>query len=261
MSGKFFAIASTRSSQYGMVMAMPFDLVAEVRCFFGVLRASSKANLSTRSTPMRVSTVSCITTSRSVPGKMPPPIEEYSPSVFSRTTQKSMSPGLRPASGEGTPGISRTGRSSAARSVSTPHPRQVAVLIKRAAERDERAPQRNMVGDFRRPADRTEEDRVMRADALLPVLRHHALVLGVVVVGREVEIVLAQLEAEFLRRRLEHPHALGHDLLADAVAGNDGDAVDAVGGHGRGPFDTRVESGERLAKNLFLVMPGKAGIQ
>src|SRR5438477_3220205 len=38
------------------------------------------------------------------------PIEEYSPSVFSRTTQKSMSPGLRLASGDGTPGISRTGR-------------------------------------------------------------------------------------------------------------------------------------------------------
>ena len=41
---------------------------------------------------------------------MRPPIAEYSPSVFSRTTQKSMSPGLRPASGDGTPGISRTGR-------------------------------------------------------------------------------------------------------------------------------------------------------
>ena len=93
-----------------MVMAMPFDLVAEVRCFFGVLRASSKANFSTRSTPMRVITVSCTTTSRSVPGNMRPPIEEYSPSVFSRTTQKSMSPGLRLASGHGTPGISRTGR-------------------------------------------------------------------------------------------------------------------------------------------------------
>ena len=41
---------------------------------------------------------------------MRPPIDEYSPSVFSRTTQKSMSPGWRPASGQGTPGISRTGR-------------------------------------------------------------------------------------------------------------------------------------------------------
>src|SRR6185312_14273730 len=39
-----------------------------------------------------------------------PPTDEYSPSVFSRTTQKSMSLGLRFASGDGTPGISRTGR-------------------------------------------------------------------------------------------------------------------------------------------------------
>src|SRR6185437_16196444 len=40
-SGYFFAIASTRSSQYGMVMAMPFDLVADVRCFFGDFCARS----------------------------------------------------------------------------------------------------------------------------------------------------------------------------------------------------------------------------
>ena len=44
-SGKFFAIASTRSSQYGIVIEMPFDLVAEVRCFFGRLCASSNAYL------------------------------------------------------------------------------------------------------------------------------------------------------------------------------------------------------------------------
>ena len=93
-----------------MVIAMPFDLVAEVRCFFGVFGASSNANFRMRSTPMRLITVSCMTISRSVPANIRPPIAEYSPSVFSRTTQKSMSPGLRPASGDGTPGISRTGR-------------------------------------------------------------------------------------------------------------------------------------------------------
>ena len=42
-SGKSFAAASTRSSQYGMVMEMPFDFVAEVRCFFGRRCASSNA--------------------------------------------------------------------------------------------------------------------------------------------------------------------------------------------------------------------------
>src|SRR6476620_2250139 len=34
MSGKFFAIASTRSSQYGIVIARPFDLLAAVRDIF-----------------------------------------------------------------------------------------------------------------------------------------------------------------------------------------------------------------------------------
>ena len=60
------AIACTRSSQYGMVMEMPFDLVAEVRCFFGRERASSKAYLRIRSTPRRVKVLCCTTTSSSV---------------------------------------------------------------------------------------------------------------------------------------------------------------------------------------------------
>ncbi|CFE02702.1 Uncharacterised protein [Bordetella pertussis] len=88
---------------------MPLDLVAAVRCL-PRLRASSNANFSTRSAPTRVNTLSWITTSRSVPANSRPPLLEYSPSVFSRTMKKSMSPGLRLASGVGTPGISLTGR-------------------------------------------------------------------------------------------------------------------------------------------------------
>jgi hypothetical protein len=93
-----------------MVMEMPLDLVAEVRCFFGRDCASSNANFRIRSTPIRVITVCWVTNSRSVSGNIRPPTDEYSPSVFSRTTQKSISPGFRLASGDGTPGISRTGR-------------------------------------------------------------------------------------------------------------------------------------------------------
>ena len=44
-------------------------------------------------------------------------------------------------------------------------------------------------------------------------------------------MIVAQLEAEFLRRGVENAQALRHHLLADAVAGNDGDPVDAIGGH------------------------------
>ncbi len=62
-----------------------------------------------------------------MPSPNRPPTCEYSPSVFSLTTQKSMSPGLFPASGHGTPGSSRTGRrltycSNARRiGISSPH--------------------------------------------------------------------------------------------------------------------------------------------
>src|SRR5437667_4431123 len=98
-----------------MVIEMPLDLVAEVRCFLGRDCARSNANFKIRSTPVRVMMVSWITNSRAVSGNIRPPTDEYSPSVFSRTTQKSMSPGLRLASGDGTPGISRTGRAVAAR--------------------------------------------------------------------------------------------------------------------------------------------------
>src|SRR2546425_11331149 len=55
-SGEDLAIASTRSSQYGIVIEMPLDLVAEVRCFFGRFFASSNANFKIRSTPLREKT-------------------------------------------------------------------------------------------------------------------------------------------------------------------------------------------------------------
>src|SRR5207253_344430 len=56
MSGYCLAIASTRSSQYGIVIEMPFDLVAEVNRFFGRFLANSNANFRIRSTPFREST-------------------------------------------------------------------------------------------------------------------------------------------------------------------------------------------------------------
>ncbi len=110
MSGYAFAISRKRSSQYGIVIEMPFDLVADVTCLSGRVRASSNAYFMMRSTPLRVNTVSWNTVSRSVPSNILPPTDEYSPSVFSRTTTKSMSPGLRLTSGDGMPGISLHGR-------------------------------------------------------------------------------------------------------------------------------------------------------
>src|ERR1700709_505085 len=89
---------------------MPLDFVADVRCFLGRDCARSNASSQRGAAQVRGITVCWVTNSRSVSGNMRPPTEEYSPSVFSRTTQKSISPGLRLASVGGTPGISRTGR-------------------------------------------------------------------------------------------------------------------------------------------------------
>ncbi len=113
------------------------------------------------------------------------------------------------------------------------HPRQQAnrsqidVLIELPAHQQQRAPQRNMVRHDGRPADRAEENRVVRADPLLPVLGHHPAVPAVVVARGEIEFIDLQLESESLRCRVEHAHPFGDDFLADAVPGNDGDSVDA----------------------------------
>ena len=87
-----------------MVKVMPLDLVALVSFRRGRVIASSKAYFSTRSTPTRVKTLSCVTNSRSVPGNILPPVEEYSPSVFSLKMTMSMSPAFLPDSGDSTPG-------------------------------------------------------------------------------------------------------------------------------------------------------------
>src|SRR6516165_9690654 len=70
----------------------------------------------------------------------------------------------------------------------------------------------------------------MATDLFLPVFRHHAAVLFVIIAGGEIEVILPQLEAEFRGRGFKHAHAFRHHFLADTVTGNDGDAIDAIGG-------------------------------
>ena len=109
-SGYLAAISTQRSSHHGIEIEMPLLLVATVSVLRGRVRASSNANFSSRSLPTRVKIEVCNTNSRSVPAYITPPTAEYSPSVFSRTMNMSMSPALRPASGHGTPSNSRAGR-------------------------------------------------------------------------------------------------------------------------------------------------------
>ena len=101
---------------------------------------------------------------------------------------------------------------------------QVDVLVEAAAKRDERAPQRDVIGHGRRPADRAEEDRVQR-----PELRRTSPRASCARASRSnrssSRSAPLEADAEPAARGLEHAHAFGHHFLADAIAGNDGDAV------------------------------------
>ena len=73
-----------------MVWMMPFDFVAEARRPDRDCREVERRSAATRSMPTRVNTDSCTANSPGVPAPNRPPISEYSPSLFSRTTSMSM---------------------------------------------------------------------------------------------------------------------------------------------------------------------------
>ena len=113
------------------------------------------------------------------------------------------------------------------------HPRhqtarpQVHVLVELATKFDQRAPQRHMIGYARRPADRAEEDRVVPANQIAPIGRHHRAVPLEVIAAGEVEVVELEPDVEAARGRIEHPQALGHHFAPDAVAGDHRDSMPA----------------------------------
>ena len=85
-------------------------LCTSVSFFLGRAMACSNAYRATRSTPNLVLRLSWVASSSGVPRRMKPPAPVYGPSVPSRTTTMSMVSGDPFASGEATPGYSRTGR-------------------------------------------------------------------------------------------------------------------------------------------------------
>ena len=156
--------------------------------------------------PRRVKTLVCSTISSSVPSKLRPPMAEYSPSLFSRTTMKSMSPGCRSASGDLMPGISRTGR-------------MLAYCWKPRRSGISRPQSEMWSGTFVGKPTAPRKIASCRADLVEPVLGHHVAVLQVVIAAPG-QLVPLEIEPELAARRLQHPHTLGHHLLADAVAGD-----------------------------------------
>ncbi len=114
-----------------------------------------------------------------------------------------------------------------------PHRPQVDVLGERAAQRDQQAPQRHVVGHARE-ADRAEQDRVesgQRGDA---VVGHHRAG-AQVPFAAVVELRPAQGEPVCRRRGVQHPAGLGGHVHPDAVTGDGGDPVRASVPGGRGP--------------------------
>ena len=87
-----------------------------------------------------------------------------------------------------------------------------------------------MVGDFVGHANRAEEDGIVAADLVFPVVGQHLAVLFKIVPAGKIEMVKLQVDAKFARRRVQHQQTLGHDFGANAVSGDNGDAVCA--GHG-----------------------------
>ena len=101
-----------------------------------------------------------------------PPISEYSPSLFSRTITMSTCSG-----------VTSLQRGGDARP--EPDRPQVHVLAERAADRDQQAPEPDVVGHVG-PADGAEEDRVGRAQGVERVGRHHPAGLDEVVAAPRV---------------------------------------------------------------------------
>ena len=139
-----------------------------------------------------------------------PPTCAYSPSVFSRTTTKSMSPRI----------ASRERAAHARVEHGRPHAR---VLIEAAANRQQQAVERDVVLQPR-IADGAEEDRVERPQQIQRVGRHHPAVLEVVLRSPRKRL---PLEADVHARacRVDRAHRGGRHFVPDAVAGNHRHAI------------------------------------
>ncbi len=103
------------------------------------------------------------------------------------------------------------------------HRPQVHVLLESLADRQDQLPHRDVIGD-RRMADRAEIDRVGVAKPIEPVGRHHAPGLAVVVAAPRI-LDTGDRQTGEVGNRGEHAHRRRRHLLADAVAGDHGDAV------------------------------------
>ncbi|MNT25902.1 hypothetical protein D3C72_1614470 [compost metagenome] len=105
------------------------------------------------------------------------------------------------------------------------HGAQVDVLVELAAELEQRAPQRDVVGHGGRPAHGAEQDGIEALQLGFPVVGHHLAVLGKVIAMRPVEVLHLQRQVKASGSSFQHADPFGHHFLADAVASQYGDAL------------------------------------
>ena len=109
-----------------------------------------------------------------------------------------------------------------------PHRAQVDVLLELPTNRNEQTPKRHVVRHAGE-SHGAEEDRVEAANGVEAALGHHRARCRIALAA-PVEVFPLEADAEAAGDRIENANALRHRLLADAVAGNDGDAMGS--GHG-----------------------------
>src|SRR6266545_2771171 len=181
-------MAAKRSSQYGMLWMIPFDAVAalarEDRLLDGQLLGRPPVE---------------------------PPADLRVLALVVLAHDQHIDVG-GPASGERRPDT-----------VEQTHGTQVDVLVEPAPDRDQEAPERDVVRHAGEP-HRAEEDRLELPEPVEAILGHHAAGLGVALTA-PVERRPLDVEAEPPAGGVEDAHALGDDFLADPVAGNRRDTM------------------------------------
>ena len=149
-------------------------------------------------------------TSCGVPTRIAPPLPTYGPSVPSRTTTKSTSPGF----GE----RARDAGEEAGRA-------QVDVVVEREAQLQQQPALDVRVREARvarNAPDGPEQDRVVLGDRGEVVIGEHVTGLEEAC-GAERELRLLEDEVAAGRDRIEHLDGLGDDLRSDSIPGDDGE--------------------------------------
>ena len=110
------------------------------------------------------------------------------------------------------------------------HRPDVCVLLELAANRNQQAPQRDVIGHAR-VAYRAQKNRIEGPELFESVFRHHASGFQIAL-ATPVELFPGERKTEAARRGLGHANAFRHYFLANAIAGNGGDFVASRSGSG-----------------------------